>query len=53
MIYNTKNPNNDTTESQQEEKTYFNAHAGGKLTIQCIVNKQIWELHILEIKCGH
>ena len=29
MIYSTRNWNNDTTESQ-EEKTCFNAHAGGK-----------------------
>ena len=30
MIYNTRNRNNDTTESQKEKKNYFNAHAGGK-----------------------
>ena len=41
MIYNTKNWNNDTTESQKEKKTCCNAHAGGKLTVQCIANKQI------------
>ena len=41
MIYNTKNWNNATTESQKERKTCFNAHTGGKLTVQCIVNKQI------------
>ena len=39
-MYNTKNQNNDTAESQKEKKTYFNAHAG-KLTVQGIVNKQI------------
>ena len=32
MIYNTKNRKNDTTETQKEKKTGFNAHAGGKLT---------------------
>ena len=31
MIYNTKNRNNDTTESQKEKKTCFNVHAGGKV----------------------
>ena len=41
MIYNTKNRNNDTTESQKEKKTCLNAHAGRKLTVQCIANKQI------------
>ena len=41
MIYNTKKQNNDTTDSQKEKKTCFNAHAGGKLTVQCTVNKQI------------
>ena len=30
MIYNTRNWNKDTTESQKEKKTCFNAHAGGK-----------------------
>ena len=41
MIYNTKNWNNDTTESQK--KRCFNAHAGGKrnLILQCIASKQI------------
>ena len=32
MIYNTKNRKNDTTETQKEKKTGFNAHAGLKLT---------------------
>ena len=41
MIYNKKNWNNDTTESQKEKKNCFNVHAGGKLTFQCIANKQI------------
>ena len=41
MIDNTKNRNNDTTESQKEKKICFNANAGGKLTVQCIVSKQI------------
>ena len=41
MIYNTKNRNNGTTESQKEKMTCFNAHAGGKLTVQYIANKQI------------
>ena len=41
MTDNTKNRNNDTTESQKEKKTCFNANAGGKLTVPCIVNKQI------------
>ena len=41
MIYNTKNLNNDTAESQKEKNTCFNAHVGGNLTVQCIVNKQI------------
>ena len=41
MIYNTKNGNNDTTECHKEKKTCFNALAGGKLTVQCIANKQI------------
>ena len=57
MIYNPeigmiKIPwNNDTT----EEMNCFNAHAGGRwnLTVQCIVNKQIWKLYILGIRCGH
>ena len=26
MTYNTRNQSNDTTESQKEKKTYFNAH---------------------------
>ena len=26
MIYNTRNPSNDTTEGQKEKKTCFNAH---------------------------
>ena len=26
MIYNTRNRSNDSTESQKEKKTYFNAH---------------------------
>ena len=30
MIYNTRNQSKDTTESQNEKKTSFNAHAGGK-----------------------
>ena len=30
MIYNTRNWSNDTTESQKEKQTCFNAHAGGK-----------------------
>ena len=30
MIYNTRNWSNDTTASQKEKKTCFNAHAGGK-----------------------
>ena len=30
MIDNTRNQNIDTTESQKEKKTCFNAHAGGK-----------------------
>ena len=47
MIYNTKNRNNDTTESQKEKNTCFNVHAGEKLTVQCIVNTQIWKVHIL------
>ena len=41
MIYNTENRNNDTTESQKENKTCFDTHAGGKLTVRCIVKKQI------------
>ena len=53
MIYNTKNQSNDTTESQKEKKTCFNARAGGKLTVQCIVNKQVYKACILGIRCGH
>ena len=53
MIYNPKNQDNDTTESQKEKKTCFNAHAGGKLTAQFIVNKQIRMVHVLGIGCGH
>ena len=51
MIYNTRNRNNDTTESQKEKKTCFDAHAGGKwnLTIQCILSKQNSVLIILEM----
>ena len=47
MIYNTRNRSNDTTESEKEKKTCFNAHTEGKrnLTVQCIVSKQI--------RCGH
>ena len=30
MIYNTRNRNNDTAESEKEKKTYFNAQVGGK-----------------------
>ena len=30
MIYNTRNRSSDTTESQNENMTCFNAHAGGK-----------------------
>ena len=41
MICNTKNRNNDTTESQKEKKTCFNAHVRGNWTGQCIANKQI------------
>ena len=43
MIYNTRNPSNDATETQKEKKACFNADAGGKwnLTVQGIVSKQI------------
>ena len=41
MVYNTKDRNNDTTENHKEKKTCFSAHERGKLTVQCIVNKQI------------
>ena len=41
ITYNTKKQNNDTTESQKEKKTCFNAHAGEKVTVQSTVNKQI------------
>ena len=30
MVYNTRNWSNDTTESQKEKKTCFNAHVGRK-----------------------
>ena len=30
MIFNTRNWSNDTTKSQKEKKSYFNAYAGGK-----------------------
>ena len=30
MIYNAKDWNNDTTETQKDKETCFNAHAGGK-----------------------
>ena len=30
MIYNNRNRSNDTTESEKEKKTSFNAHAGEK-----------------------
>ena len=53
MTYNTKKQNNDTTESQKEKKTCFNAHAGEKVTVQSTVNKQIWKVYILGIGCGH
>ena len=38
MVYNTRNHSNYTTESQEEKKTCFNAHAGGKrnLIVQCM-----------------
>ena len=52
-IYNTKIRINDTTESQKEKKTCFNAQAGGKLTVQYIVNKQIWKVYILGIGSSH
>ena len=42
MIYNTTKRNNDTTESQKEKKTCFNANAGGKVTVQCIVERCIF-----------
>ena len=30
MIYNAKDWNNDTTETQKDKETCFDAHAGGK-----------------------
>ena len=30
MMYITRNRSNDTTESQEEKKAFFNAHAGEK-----------------------
>ena len=47
MMYNTRNPSNNTTESQKENKICFNANAGGKwnLTVQCTLSKQI--------RCSH
>ena len=53
MIYSTKSRNNDATEKEKEKKTLFNAHAGGKLTVQCIRNKNIGKVYILGIGCGH
>ena len=41
MVYNTKNRNNDATENHKEKKACLNAHARGKLAVQCIINKQI------------
>ena len=42
MIYNARNRCYDTTESQKEKKSRFNARAGekGNLTVQYIVSKQ-------------
>ena len=47
MMYNTRNPSNETTEYQKEKTICFNAHTGGKwnLTVQCAVSKQI--------RCSH
>ena len=52
MIYNNRNQSNDTTESQKEKKTCFNAHAGGKrnLTLQCMVRKQIKDFVIKKLR---
>ena len=51
MIYNTKNRSNDTTESQKEKKTCFNAHfqySQSKMTRL----KRIWSLKKLAmLKC--
>ena len=44
MIYNTRNRNNDTTESQKEKKTCFNAHAGGKVKLDCPMHSKLTNL---------
>ena len=58
MIYINRNRSNYATESQNEKKTCFNAHAGGKLnfTAQCVVRcvflERIYSLKSLAmLKC--
>ena len=54
MIYNTRNQSKDTTESQNEKKTSFNAHAGVKLDCPMYSNQrnEMWLLKSLVIlKC--
>ena len=46
MIYNTRNRSDDTTESQKEKKTCFNAHFQYSQSKIMIPNK-MWSLKIL------
>ena len=51
MIYNTRNPSNDTIESQKEKKTFFNAHFQYNQSKITSLNK-IWSLKSLAmLKC--
>ena len=52
MIYNTRNQRNDTTESQKEKKTCFNAYFQYSQSKITVLNK-IWSLKSLAmLKCG-
>ena len=51
MIYNTRNPSNDTIESLKEKKTFFNAHFQYNQSKITGLNK-IWSLKSLAmLKC--
>ena len=58
MIYNTQNWSNDTTESQKEKKTCFNAHiqySQSKITDNKDVyssNKMLSLKSLAKLKCG-
>ena len=51
MIYNTRNRSNDTTESQKEKKTCFNAHFQHSQSNTMGLNK-VWSLKsLVMLKC--